>query len=129
MHCPRCNSPYQEGDAFCKKCGLALAAPGTKTELATHTMTCPNCAATIPADATFCPKCDSTVSLKGATEPTVLVDRPVPSPLLRDADIVNTEAETVAATTTMSRIYPSCHARIQPGPEDRFCGNCGHMLV
>lgn len=128
LHCTRCNTVYEEGDAFCKKCGSALTAPGTKTELATQTMTCPNCATTVPNDSTFCPKCGSMMSLRGTTDATVRVQTPVPPTVLKNSAMVNTQAETVAATT-MSHLCPSCHTTIQRGPEDRFCGNCGHAFV
>jgi rRNA maturation endonuclease Nob1 len=128
LQCPRCTTPYEEGDTFCKKCGWALTAPGTKTVLSPQTMTCPSCLAAIPADSTFCPKCGSAVSLPGTTDATVLVQTPTPPGRLKDVGMSSMPAETEAAT---SREYtcPACHIRVQLGPEDQFCGNCGHSLT
>lgn len=127
LHCTQCYTVYEEGDAFCKKCGLALTVSGTKTDLATQT-TCPNCSASVLADATFCPKCGSAVSLPGITDATVLVNTPPTRTILESLVAVDTQAETRAATTS-ARICPSCHRTVELGPEDRFCGNCGYRLA
>ena len=68
LHCPNCNTPYEEGDTYCSGCGRSLAPKKTL---------CPNCKAEIKPGLAFCPNCGA--SLSQAQPPTQQAIPPVPT--------------------------------------------------
>jgi FHA domain/Double zinc ribbon len=89
LHCPNCNTLYEEGDTFCSGCGRSLI-PAKQY--------CSNCNSEVKPGAAFCPKCGaSTFHTVPASQPAPPSVVPTPKPTYTSPPVVQTPAYTPPA--------------------------------
>jgi len=82
LHCPNCNTPYEEGDTFCSGCGRSLI-PAKQY--------CSNCNSEVKAGAAFCPKCGASTFHTVPATPSAPV-APTPRPTYTPPPVVQAPA-------------------------------------